>query len=83
MTENRSDFGGGLATRMVQDFIAIEKLAKKIHSTGCIIKDLNAGLLDFLSEKDGREIYLCWKFGEPQVEYYHELHTGFQGRRRI
>lgn len=77
------DVGGGAASDIVQDFITIERLAKKIRSYGCVIKDLNAGLVDFLSERDGRDVYLCWRFDEPSIEYYHELHTGFNGRERV
>lgn len=77
------DVGGGAASDIVQDFITIERLAKKIRSYGCVIKDLNAGLVDFLSERDGRDVYLCWRFDEPSIKYYHELHTGFNGRERV
>lgn len=41
------------------------------------------GLCDFPSLRDGREIYLCWRLGEPQVGHWHELEAGFAGRRRI
>lgn len=41
------------------------------------------GLCDFPSVRDGREIYLCWRLGEPQVAHWHELEAGFAGRRRI
>jgi len=41
------------------------------------------GLCDFPSLRDGREIYLCWRLGEPQVAHWHELEAGFAGRRRI
>ena len=75
--------GGGAASTIVQDFIAIERLAKKIRSYGCVIKDLNGGLVDFLSERDGREVYLCWRYNEPSIEFYHELHTGFNGREPV
>jgi hypothetical protein len=78
-----SDFGGPAASELVQDFVAIERLARKIRSHGCIIKDLNNGLVDFLSKRDGREIYLCWRYGEPRVEFFHELHMGFKGRQHI
>ncbi|MFZ0545569.1 MAG: DUF2203 domain-containing protein [Candidatus Promineifilaceae bacterium] len=77
------DVGGGIASDVVHDFVAIERLAKKIRGYGCVIKDLNAGLVDFLSERDGRDVYLCWRYGEPSVEYYHELHTGFNGREPV
>jgi hypothetical protein len=78
-----SDIGGRAASELVQDFIAIEQLARKIRAYGCILKDLNVGLVDFLAQRDGREVYLCWRFGEPRVDFYHELHTGFRGRQHL
>lgn len=41
------------------------------------------GLCDFPSQRDGREVYLCWRLGEPEVHYWHELHTGFAGRQPL
>lgn len=79
----QSDVGGPIQSQMVQDFIIIERLVHRIQSYGCILKDMNSGLLDFLSERNGREVYLCWRYGEPKVAYYHELHTGFSGRRPV
>jgi len=80
---SNTDFGSYQSSLMVNEFIAIEELLKEIRSHGCIIKDVNAGLVDFLSLRDGREVYLCWKYGEPEVDHYHELHTGFLGRQPI
>jgi hypothetical protein len=79
----QSNVGSAAASQAVRDFITIERLARKIRGYGCVIKDLNAGLVDFLAERNGREVYLCWRYGESQVEYYHELHSGFAGRRRF
>lgn len=79
----RSNVGGTVASEMTLDFEAINQLVHKIQSYGCILKDVNAGLLDFLSKRDGRDVYLCWRYGEPEVEFYHELHTGFAGREAI
>jgi hypothetical protein len=78
-----SDMGSPAASAMVQDFIAIERLVKRIRAFGCVVKDLNVGLIDFLAERDGREVYLCWRYGEPAVQYFHELHTGFSGREHV
>jgi hypothetical protein len=78
-----TDFGGPLATELALDFNRIEQLLSRIQSYGCVVKDMNVGLLDFLSERDGREVYLCWRYGEPRIEYYHELHTGFGGRQHV
>lgn len=65
------------------DFLAIEQLVHKIRSYGIVVKDINVGLVDFLAEVDGREVYLCWRYGESKVAYYHELQAGFNGRKRI
>lgn len=83
LKQPHQDVGGPAASEIVQDFIIIERLAKKIRSFGCVIKDLNAGLVDFLSERDGRDVYLCWRYDEPGIEFYHELHTGFNGREPV
>ena len=83
LAAGQSDFGGPAASAIAQDFVAIESLARRIRSYGCVIKDLNNGLVDFLAKLNGREVYLCWRYGEPQVAFYHELHTGFKGRRPV
>ena len=77
----RVDVGGPVLSELTRDFEVIEALIDEIKAYGCVLKDLNAGLLDFLAERDGREVYLCWRYGEDKIEFYHELHTGFQGRR--
>ena len=83
LATGQSDVGGPVASALAQDFAAIESLARHIRSYGCVIKDLNTGLVDFLAKRNGREVYLCWRCGEPQVAFYHELHTGFKGRQPV
>ncbi len=78
-----SDLGGPLATRLAAEFAEIEDLIARIQAYGCVLKSLEAGLLDFLAERDGRDVLLCWRYGEPAIQYYHEVHAGFQGRRPI
>ncbi len=50
---------------------------------GCDLKDLDQGLVDFLSYRDGKLIYLCWRRGEDQVRYWHDLDTGYGGRQPL
>ena len=45
--------------------------------------DNQSGLVDFLAKIDGRDVYLCWRYGEPRVAHYHELHTGYNGRQPV
>ena len=54
-----------------------------IHDLGCEVKDVEMGLLDFRSLRDGREVYLCWKVGEETIAFWHELDTGFAGRQPL
>ncbi len=54
-----------------------------IVDIGCEIKDIEQGLVDFPSERQGRTVYLCWKLGEDRIEYWHELSAGFGGRQPL
>jgi hypothetical protein len=79
----RSNVGSPELSALTQDFVAIERMIAQVQAYDVVIKDVNAGLLDFLSERNGRDVYLCWKYGEDKIEYYHELHTGFSGRQQV
>ncbi|MFC0471510.1 DUF2203 domain-containing protein [Halalkalibacter kiskunsagensis] len=57
--------------------------AYNIESLGVQLKDIDLGLLDFPSLKDGKEILLCWKQGEPTITHYHGEHEGFSGRKPL
>jgi hypothetical protein len=76
--------GGNRAlSDLVQDFEKLDSLVHKILDTGVIIKDINIGLLDFSALKDGREVYLCWQYGEEDIGYWHEVDAGYAGRQPI
>ncbi|HSH01156.1 MAG TPA: DUF2203 domain-containing protein [Anaerolineae bacterium] len=79
----KSDTGSPAASAAVQEFIIIEELVEQIRAYGCELKDINAGLLDFLAQHNGREVFLCWRYGEPQITHYHDLTAGFNGRRPL
>lgn len=48
-----------------------------------VVRDVDRGLIDFPSLRDGEEVYLCWLVDEPQVTHWHSLESGFAGRRAI
>jgi hypothetical protein len=54
-----------------------------IASLGVEIKDLDRGLCDFPSLREGRVVYLCWLLGEDDIEWWHDLETGFAGRQPL
>jgi hypothetical protein len=61
----------------------LKESVSKVAETGCLIKDLEEGLVDFPSIVKGEEVYLCWKLGEERIEYWHRVHEGFAGRKLI
>ncbi len=54
-----------------------------IHEYGCLIKDLDIGLIDFPTLFRGKEVYLCWKLGETGITHWHGVEEGFAGRKPI
>jgi hypothetical protein len=56
---------------------------EQIHRLGCQVKDLELGLVDFPSQRDGRDVLLCWRLGEPAVLYWHGPDEGFASRRLL
>ncbi len=78
------DNGGSLAASQVAlEIEQLHVLIGHLLATGVALKDINSGLVDFLSQRDGRDIYLCWRYGEESVTYWHELEAGFAGRQPI
>jgi hypothetical protein len=55
----------------------------RILETGCVIKDLDVGLLDFPALINNEEVYLCWKVGEDRIRFYHRQNEGFSGRKPL
>ena len=56
---------------------------EELKNLGVELKDYFTGLVDFPCWMDGREVYLCWRFGEAEVAYWHEVAAGFAGRQRL
>lgn len=61
----------------------LSKLVEQLHTFGCELKDPDSGLIDFLSLRNGEEVYLCWLLGEERINYWHYRHTGFVGRQPL
>ena len=61
----------------------VSALIEEVQALGCELKDINEGLVDFRTTMDGREVYLCWKIGEPGIAWWHELEAGFRGRQPL
>ena len=56
---------------------------QEIDEIGVQVKDLESGLLDFPCRVDDEVVLLCWKAGEPAIEHWHTMESGFKGRQPI
>ena len=82
--EKSAGNGGNRALSvMVKDFEKLDTLVHQIQDMGVLVKDINLGLLDFPALKDGREVYLCWQYGEDEIAFWHEVEAGYAGRQPI
>lgn len=61
----------------------LKESVDKIQEYGCLVKDLDIGLIDFPTLFNGEEVYLCWKLGEPAIQFWHGVQEGFRGRKVI
>jgi hypothetical protein len=71
--------------RLERDGLAesIHSALERIQATGCVVKDLEVGLLDFPARINGEAVYLCWRLGEDRIRFYHSQDEGFSGRKPI
>jgi hypothetical protein len=61
----------------------LEAIVNEIEESGAHLKDIQLGLVDFPTERDGELVYLCWQFGEPEVAFWHRIDEGFAGRQPL
>jgi hypothetical protein len=62
---------------------AVRTAIESVQEIGCVVKDLDIGLIDFPTLFRGQEVYLCWKLDEPAIEFWHGVDEGFRGRKAI
>ncbi len=71
------------ARRLVALAGDITEAVERVNALGCLVKDLEAGLVDFYALDEGDPVFLCWQFGEPGVTHWHGVDEGFSGRKPI
>ena len=83
ISQAANNSGSRAASLLVFEFEYLQKLLHQVQDQGVLVKDLKTGLLDFPSLRDGREVYLCWRYGEDQVDFWHDVDAGFVGRQSL
>jgi hypothetical protein len=83
----RADLPDPRATALEREIQAIahdiDQFQGELDALGIQLKDRRIGLIDFPSEMDGRRVLLCWRLGEPSVQYWHDEQTGYAGRQPL
>jgi hypothetical protein len=83
LTAQGNDIGGETVNNWIRALADMQEILSEFQRREIFIKDLERGLLDFPAIVGGREVFLCWEQDEEQVEFWHDLETGFGGRERL
>ncbi len=75
--------GNPTLSKMLPDFDRLDLILHQLQDMSIEVKDLSTGLIDFPALKDGRVVYLCWKYNEDSIQFWHEIEAGFAGREPI
>jgi hypothetical protein len=76
--------GGGREGKEYWEALAtLRREIESLNEQGIILRDPESGLIDFPSERDGRQVFLCWRLGETNVGFWHGPESGFAGRRPL
>jgi len=78
-----NDIGGDSVNNWIRTLSEMQELLAEFQSRRIFIKDLSRGLIDFPAIIGGREVFLCWESDEENVEFWHDLETGYGGRERL
>ena len=77
------DLGGDLINTWIKYLCQLQRLLREFQSREIQLKDLDRGLIDFPAIIGGREVFLCWEKDEDDIEFWHDLESGYAGRERL
>jgi hypothetical protein len=76
--------GGGEPGRVVSDaFLEMRNALVELQAMEVVLRDLDRGLVDFPSIREGREVFLCWEEGEDEIGFWHDVDAGYGGRQPL
>lgn len=78
-----NDAGGDLVNHWVRTLSEVKSLLANFQKREIQVKDLDRGLIDFPALVGGKEVFLCWEQDEEDIEFWHDLDTGYAGRERL
>ncbi len=75
--------GSRFSAELLDTFERLRAAVRSIEAMGVLVKDLETGLIDFPSDRGGDVVFLCWRYGEPDVAHWHSIDAGFSGRQPL
>ncbi len=78
-----ADLGGSLVNAWVRAMVRTREIFEEFESREILIKDLQRGLVDFPAMIGGKEVLLCWEKDEADIEFWHDLDSGYAGREPL
>jgi hypothetical protein len=83
MAAQSADIGGETVNGWIRVLADMQEVLVEFQRREIFIKDLDRGLIDFPAIIGGREVFLCWESDEDDIEFWHDLESGFAGRERL
>lgn len=83
MAAQSADIGGETVNHWIRTLADMQQILVEFQRRQIFIKDLDRGLIDFPAIIGGREVFLCWEADEEDIEFWHDLESGFAGRERL
>jgi len=82
-TANRFDEYIPLKQQLNSVITQFYQASENLEKTGVVIKSIDQGLLDFPSKRFDEDVWLCWKYGETEIKFWHEKDSGYMGRKPV
>ena len=82
-TTNSLEENVGLKQKLNSAVTRFYESVEILEKTGVVVKSIDQGLLDFPSNRFNQEVWLCWKYGETEIRFWHETDSGFMGRKPL
>ena len=83
LKQTGADVGGEKVSGLLMDMVQLNVQIRRLQDMGVQIKDFERGLVDFPHIRDGREVFLCWELNEDDIEFWHDIDSGYAGRERL
>jgi hypothetical protein len=83
LMEHGDDVGGETVNTWIRTLADMQEILVEFQRRRIVLKDLERGLIDFPALIGGKEVFLCWEQNEEDIEFWHDLDTGFSGRERL